>query len=245
MADDIRDLLAEALHETRTKNHPTAKFLRDICQGGSEQECRQADALLDREPLLSVLRALDAARDALAQAGDRLETIWDHIGLEHDTPEDRERVAQEVWFGMEEVRRTRRGRREGGQAVSTDTRAAEALARARFAAIPPERHGQLCPCWTRRLKGAGWESCDCWQKDWCLRSSEHDLAHPFADPERAALVAALLDGHESVLAEAVQRDEEFTPHFCTELGTPCPYCTAQAKRFVAALAAAGKEPTDG
>lgn len=46
------------------------------------------------------------------------------------------------------------------------------LARAYFATIRPDQHGQLCPVWRSRASGAGWESCDCWQLDWSRRRAE-------------------------------------------------------------------------
>lgn len=80
-----------------------------------------------------------------------------------------------------------------------------------------------------------------WEQEW----SASILAHPFTDSERAALVAALLDGHEGVLAEATYRAEmgpRWSPHRMTEAGQRA-YREDHARRVVAALAAAEKEPT--
>jgi hypothetical protein len=42
-------------------------------------------------------------REALEQALDRMERVWEHLGL-NQSDNDREIVAQELWFGKEEAR---------------------------------------------------------------------------------------------------------------------------------------------
>lgn len=79
-----------------------------------------------------------------------------------------------------------------------DTTAAEALARALHARWPDEGSETI-----RSVR---------------LADATAILAHPFTDAERAALVAALLDGHEGVLAGALRKALP---------GSGCPSCDQQ------------------
>lgn len=68
------------------------------------------------------------------------------------------------------------------------------------------------------------------------------LAHPFADLERAALVAALLDGHEAVLAGAL--DRVLTPDHRDDLPCGCDDCMSYGAEDIGAdwarVSAAGR-----